>query len=70
MLIDLFLDDFLQGGIMSDCADQVAMRVLTDEWAPDCFKASISAVVRGCTTLSSFISSFVASVSSEINSSA
>lgn len=55
---------------MSNRVGQVAMKVLTDEWAPDCFKASISAVVRGCTTLSSFISSFVASVSSETNSSA
>lgn len=67
MLFDLFLDDFLEGEIMNDCADQTTMKIPTDEWAPDSFKASISAVVRGCMTLSSFISSFVASVSSEMN---
>lgn len=50
---------------MSDCLMQRKFGVLTEEWRPDCFKASISTVESGCTTLSSFISSFVASVNSD-----
>lgn len=48
---------------------QMKLGVPTDECTPDSFKVSISAVVRGCTTLSSLINSFVASVNSDMHGS-
>lgn len=59
----LLPDDFLQclSSIRSDAG--VRMWIVTVAWTPDCFRASISAPVRGWTNCPSFMSSFVASVS-------
>lgn len=40
-------------------------KLFTVACTPDCFSASISSRVKGCTNCPSFISSLVASVSSE-----
>jgi hypothetical protein len=59
----LFLDDLLQDMDPSGPMQEAGC-IVTVAWTPDCFRASISAPVRGWTNCPSFMSSFVASVSS------
>jgi len=69
MHLYLFLDDFLRLVSSIKFNAGTSMGIITVAWTPDCFRASISTAVRGWTNCPSFMSSFVASVSSVSTSS-